>query len=110
MSKLDRFLAKPQMKKVMGEELKIYPLTMKNIDLFVKAGSDNPDVKQKAIQEMMTISLKCTFPEEDVSKFGNLPLEFVTEYMQALSEVNGVAGDTAGGSSKIKELNEKMKL
>ena len=88
MSKIERFLAKPEKFTIAGEEIEICPLKIKDIDLLLKAG--NPETASVAIKEILLRTLKTSFPDatdEQIEQFG---LQYLNEILSAISKVNNL--------------------
>src|SRR3990167_4166976 len=89
MSKLDRFLAKPKTYTIGGEEIEIYPLTVKNLDVLIKLGDNNADIRANAFKELLKQTFKRSFPDVDESEYDNVSTEFLNEFVNAILDVNG---------------------
>jgi len=83
---IEKFLAKPKKVKICGEELDIYPLKVKDLDVVMKlSNKDNPE----GLREMLERSLKKTFPDE-VDKIPDISIEFLEPFVNAIMEVNNI--------------------
>ena len=113
MSKLERFVGKPIKKEIDGIEFDVYPLTVKNLPLLLKM--QDKTKQEAATQEVLLISLKRSFPDATQTEIDGLGLDFVTKYMEAVSEANGLNTgsdnrEQAGGDAgKSRETSEPAK-
>jgi hypothetical protein len=88
MSKIDRFLAKPEKVTLAGEEIEIYPLAVKDVALLLRAR--DPITAPDAIRDILLKTLKAAFPDatdEQVERFG---LQYLNEIIETIGKVNNL--------------------
>ena len=90
MNRLEKFLGKPIKKTINGEEIDIYPLLFVDSDVLVRLGDSNPDIRTTALKELMTRSLKKSFPEATDEDIRNFDARFFVEFLNAVFEASGL--------------------
>jgi len=91
MSLLEKFQAKPKKIKLGDEEIEIYPLSGRDIDLFVKMGDEK--LRPKAIIEILVRTLKKSIPDVTEEEILNMDIKYITEILKAVMGVNTVETD-----------------
>ena len=98
MGKLEKFLAKPKVYNIGGEDLELKPLTVENIDLIMDL--DKPDKQAGAMKEVIKLTLKgAGATDEEISQFG---LSYFKELVEAILDINGLKEDKKKGDSGTK--------
>lgn len=85
MSKIERFLGKPKIVKIAGEDVELKPLTVKNIDIIMKLGSEK--TRSEGMKELVVATLKKSFPDDKVEDFS---LEYFEDLINGIMEVNNI--------------------
>ena len=102
MSKLSKFLAKPIICKLEGEDLEIYPLTFGDLDIVLRL--ENPETSGEAIKELLVKSLKNSFPESSDEEILGMKIEYLETIFSAILKVNDLEMSDAK-----KQLMNKLK-
>lgn len=92
MSKLSNLIGKGQAFKIGDIDLEFKPLKFENMDLLAKL--DNKDTQVKAMQEIISITLKDAVPDATDEEIQNLGLNHMLAISKAIKEVNGLKDAT----------------
>jgi len=101
MSKLGKFLGKAEEVQIQGETLKIYPLKVKDLELFAGQENATKEEQMRLSKELIKKSLK----DEELTdeEIDNWKTEAFTEVMDAINKVNGFKDE---GIDKIRKIKE----
>jgi len=88
MSRLERFLGKPEVVEIDGEKFEINSLCGEDFDLVVKM-SDKTKAAE-AMKEMTKKTLKKAVPDMTDEEFDKLPMSFLNKVLEALMRVNSL--------------------
>ena len=88
MSRLGKFMGKPNEIEIDGEKLNIYPLTLDNMELLMDASK--PETQGKAIKEIITLTLKKAVPDATDEEINNFGLQHFESLFNAIVEANGL--------------------
>lgn len=88
MSRLERFLGKPKIVEIGGEELKLKPLTIKDLDIIMDLGDEKK--KNDAMIRLVTRTLERSFPEDTPEQREGFSLKYFEELIAAIMEVNNL--------------------
>jgi len=95
MSKIEKFLAKPQEVKIGDELVMLKPFTVNDMPMMTKMGSKDENTQAKAIQEAIGKIMKQIDPEATEEQIGNISMEYLEDIMNAISKVNNLDVDEA---------------
>jgi len=104
MSKLSQLKAKPKEFTIGGEVFNIKPLTAKNLDTFVRLSSTDLKIRSVAMADVLKETLKASEEGCTDEEIDNLPVDIVSEFLDAILEVNG-----QNVKSENQEALEKLK-
>ena len=102
MSKLGKFLGHAEEITVQGETLKIYPLCVKDLKLFM--GAENATTEEQ--MELSKVLIKESLKDEDISdgEIEAMNTEAFIEIMDAINKINGFKDDKL---DRIKQLKKQ---
>lgn len=102
MSKLGKFLGSPVEVEVQGEKLKIHPLKVKDLKLFVGKENASPEEQMNLSKQIIKKSLL----DEEVSdeEIDNMGTEAFMDLMEEINKVNGFKDEKL---DRIKQLKEQ---
>lgn len=103
MSKLKKFLGKPQMVKLGNEEIELMPLNVGDMDTILGLESKDERVKNSSMKELIRRTLKRSVPDAEDEEINGMSLEYFQDLMQAIIKVNGFE------ETKIQEMVNKKK-
>ena len=106
MSRLERFTAKPEKIEIEGDEYDIYPLTMQDIDLFMKLDEDS--TRAKALSDIIRKTLKKSVPDSTNEEIDNLSFKYFESLSTAIIKVNTLENSDSR-KILIEEIKEKQK-
>ncbi len=86
--RIKKFLAKPKKIKLGGEDIEIYPLKLKDIDLLIDM--QDKDKQANALKGIMRETLKQSFPNASDDEINSFSMEYFNELTEAIMEVNGL--------------------
>ena len=104
MSRLERFLGKPEVVEIDGEKFEINPLYGEDFDLVVKLGDKTNTAE--AMREMMRKTLKQAVPDMTNEEFQRLPMSFLNKIMESIMRVNGMEMDKLQKEKLIQEIKQ----
>jgi len=90
MSRLQRFLGRPQKFLINGEEMELKPLTVKDLDIILDLGDDKK--RNAALQQVISRTLRRSFPEEPEEEIEKIGLQHFEELVSAIMKVNNLEG------------------
>ena len=100
MSKLGKFLGKAEEIEIQGEKLMLYPLTVKDLELFVGKQDASPEEQMKVNREIIKKSLKDeAITDEEIE---GMNTDAFIKLMDAISKINGFEDE------RIKQIKEKI--
>ena len=73
---------------IAGEEIEIYPLKLKDLDLILKMG--NEKTQTESLKELVKKTLRDIMPDVKEEEFDNISISFFQELTEAIMEVNGL--------------------
>ena len=88
MGSLNKFLGAPKVIEVEGNEIKIIPLKVKDMNKFAKQNA-TPEEQTQMSREILKLSIEDTTDEE----IDALPLEVFTKIMDEINKLNGFTDD-----------------
>jgi len=91
MSKLSKLLGKAKSFTIGDIELELKPLKFENMDLLAKL--DNETERIKAMQEIISITLKEAVPEATDEEINQMGITHIMDLSKAIAEVNGLKQD-----------------
>ena len=86
MSRLERLSAKPIDYIIGGETLTIYPLTIKELPLMIKAGKEDPE----SFKEIIRLTLKKAVPDATDEEINNISATHLNALSEAIAEINNL--------------------
>jgi hypothetical protein len=89
-SKLNKFLAKPEKVVIQGEEFELSPLRVEDLPLVNDFQSTDPEKKILAAYEIGYKICKQIDPEMTRDEYANMDMKFMNELMMAFLKINGV--------------------
>lgn len=105
MSRLSKFLGKPEDIEIEGEKFTIHPLKGKHLQLFMNENMNN-EQKMKVAREIVKLSLEPSEPEITDEEIENLPVDIFNFILEKAMEVNGLS-EKKDGIERIKKLKAK---
>jgi len=87
MGKFDRFVGKPKKVKIAGEEFELKPLTLKDLNVFLRTAKEED--RADAMKDIITLTMKNSYPEEEF-EVDKVSVEFLEELTKAIFEVNNI--------------------
>lgn len=92
MSMLSEFLAKTKVIEIEGKKIEIYPLKVKDMDLFSKENASIEE-KMQMSKKIIKLSLEKSIPGITEEEINNLDIDNFTKIMDAINEVNGFTNE-----------------
>ena len=104
MANIEKFLGKAKKITINDEEVDVYPLQFNDIDVLVKFGDSDPNIRAKATRDLLLRSLKKTFPEATEEQLGTFNVQFMNELLAAVFEASGLKVD----QKKLEAMTEQF--
>jgi len=95
MGRIDKFLARPVEVEIGGEKVMLKPFTVKELPLLTKLESKNEEIRSKAIQEIIKLTMKQIDPSATDEQIENVSVKYLEEIMDAVAKVNNIDMDEA---------------
>lgn len=95
MSKIDKFLAKPQEVELAGEKFMLKPFTVSDLSLMTKLESKDDVIKVNALKELIFKIMKQIDPETTKEQIEDISISFLEDIMNVISTVNNIDIDEA---------------
>jgi hypothetical protein len=95
MSKIEKFLAKPQEVEIGGEKYMLKPFTVNDMSMMTRMGSKDENIQSKAIQEAIFKIMKQIDSEATQEQVNDVSIQFLEEIMNAISKINNLDVDEA---------------
>lgn len=101
MSKLGKFLGKPEEFEIQGEKIMIYPLKVKDLELFMGMEKASPEDQMKLSKTIIKKSLR----DEEITddEIDSMNAEAFMDIMEGINKVNGFKDEKLDKLTKIKE-------
>jgi len=100
MGSLNKFLGKPKVVNLNGEEITLSPLKVKDMHLFSKQ-----DATEEEKVKMSSDILKLSIPDTTEEEIENLPLEVFIKLMEEINKLNGFTDENI---DKVRALKHRM--
>ena len=101
MSKLGKFLGHAEEVEIQGEKLKVYPLSVKDLELFMGKENAGPE-EQMALSKII---IKKSLRDEDVTdkEIEDMKTEAFMDIMETINKINGFKD---GKIDRVREAKE----
>lgn len=101
MSKLGKFLGTPEEVEIQGDKLMVYPLKVKDLQLFIGKENASQEEQMKLSKEIIKKSLK----DEEVTddEIDEMNTEAFMDIMDAINRINGFKDEKLDKLTKLKE-------
>jgi len=101
MSKLGKFLGNAEEVEIQGEKLKVYPLKVKDLKLFMGKENATPEEQMNLSKDIIKKSLL----DEEVTdeEIDSMNTEAFMNLMEAINKVNGFKDEKLDRIAKLKE-------
>ena len=108
MSKLGKLVGEGKEVKIGEITLDIKPLTVSSLPLLMQIGDEsNKETQAKAMQEVITRTLKESVPDCTDEEIDKISIEHLTKLMESIMEVNQLEG-TESNTDFLKKIKEKQ--
>ena len=101
MSDLEKLLARSKKVNIGEIEVEVYSLSFDDLVEVSKLADKDTDVRSKATKDLLTKTLKKSFPDATDEQIKRFDLRYLNEFMSAVFEVSGLQVDE-------KKLSEMM--
>ena len=88
--KFEDLLAKPKKFVVAGKEVEIPPLSVEDIDIFIKAQTGSEEERFNALKEIFIRTMMKIFPEETEEDIRRIPALTAIEFFPKILVANGL--------------------
>lgn len=92
MGALSKFLGKPKEVEIDGNKITLYPLKVKDMEIFEGGANPTPEQAKKIATKMMITSI----PDSTEEEIENLPMETYTKIMDEINKLNGFKDERIG--------------
>ena len=103
MSELSRLIGKGKKVKLGEIEIEVKPLTVSSMPLLMQMGAKDKGEQAEAIKEIIARTLKDSLPDATDEEINNIPLEYITKFMEVIMEVNKLEAPDKDFLEKIKQ-------
>lgn len=91
MSDINKLLVKPTMCKIGELEVEIFPLKMKDFDLFKDLRSEDVNVREMGVIKLIKKTLEYTFPNATEEQINNFDYNnYLEDLINAIKKVNDI--------------------